>query len=491
MLGRLLLGFSLLLVAAPSLATRPEDEADRASVVKIFTTARMPNLSQPWTRRAPTEATGSGVVISGNRILTNSHVVNYAKRILVQPYQSSEKYEGHVIAIARGIDLALIELEDESFFDTHPAAELSDEFPRIGSTVQAIGYPMGGDALSVTEGIVSRIEFTDYNGVTRGLRMQVDTALNPGNSGGPVFLGDKVIGLVFSGIPSAENIGYVIPTDEILMFLEDIEDGSYEGNPRMFSRLQTAENPALRERLGLSSDQTGLVVTDADEDSVLKEWDLIDRIGDHDIDNRGMVDVEGGFRFHFGYYVPKLAHDGVVTLTVIRDGESVELDLPVKVRPDRVMEPLDGAYPSYLIHGPMVFTPVYSELAQAAARVGPALAFQKNPIVERLSDEPAFEGEQLVVLPSPFFPHRTTKGYQLGLLPVLESVNGVKVKNLAHLAELLRDAEGEFIEFKFAGMTNETLVFDRAQLEEATEDILDDAGIRSEASDDILPILKK
>jgi len=491
MLGRLLLGFALFLVATPSLAARPDGEADRSSVVKIFTTARMPNLSQPWTRRSPTEATGSGVVISGNRILTNSHVVNYAKRILVQPYQSSEKYEGHVVAIARGIDLALIQLEDESFFETHPAAELTSEFPRIGSTVQAIGYPMGGDALSVTEGIVSRIEYTDYNGITRGLRMQVDTALNPGNSGGPVFMGDRVIGLVFSGIPSAENIGYVIPTDEVEMFLADVEDGSYEGNPRLFSRLQTAENPALRKRLGLSHSDTGLIVTDADEDSVLHEWDLLEAIGDHDIDNRGMVDVEGGYRFHFGYYVPKLAHDGVVPVTVIRDGKRVEIDLPVKVKPNRLMVSLDGAYPSYLIHGPMVFSPVYAELAQAATRVGPMLAVQQNPIVERLSDEPAFEGEQLVVLPSPFFPHRTTKGYSLGILPVLESVNGIKVKNLAHLAEILRDAEGEFIEFKFAGQTNETLVFNREQLESATEDILDDAGIRSRASDDILPILEQ
>ena len=47
-----------------------------------------------------------------------------------------------------------------------------------------------------------------------------------------------------------------------------------------------------------------------------------------------------------------------------------------------------------------------------------------------------------------------------------------------------------FIEFKFAGTTNETLVFDREQLEEATEDVLDDAGIRSRASDDILPIIE-
>ena len=111
-LAALLLG---LILAHPA-AAQPEDEAIRNSVVKIFTTARMPNLFQPWTRQQPSESTGSGVIIDGNLILTNAHVVNYGRRILIQPHQSSDKYEGEVVAIARGIDLALVKLEDESFF---------------------------------------------------------------------------------------------------------------------------------------------------------------------------------------------------------------------------------------------------------------------------------------------------------------------------------------------------------------------------------------
>lgn len=489
----LTLGLALLVVftPAPDASAQPEDEVIRQSVVKIFTTSRRPNLFQPWTRQQPSESTGSGVIIDGNRILTNAHVVDYGRRILVQPYQSSDKYEGEVVAIARGIDLALIELEDESFFERYPAAPLTEDMPRIGSTVYALGYPMGGDALSVTAGIVSRFEFTEYNSPTLGQRLQVDTALNPGNSGGPVFVDNKVVGVVFSGIPAAENIGYVIPTDEINMFLDDVEDGKYDGNPRMFVTMQTAENPALRERLGLERSDTGLIVTDAEEDSELKRWDVITAIGEHDIDNRGMVDVDGGFRLHFGYYVAKLGKGGTVPLTVIRDGEEITIDYPVSHTKNFLQQPLDGRYPSYLIHGPMVFMPSYAELASAASRAAGPLSAADNPIITRLGDEAKFEGEELVTLPSPFFPHRVTKGYELGVLPVLESVNGEKVKSLSHLAEILRDAEGQFIEFDFAGTTNETLVFEREELEEATDEILDDAGIRSRASDDILEILDK
>lgn len=483
----LLLGLTIRPLAAHA---QPEDEAVRNSVVKIFTTARTPNLFQPWTRQSPSEATGSGVIISGNLILTNAHVVNYARRIEVQPYQSSDKYEAEIVAIGRGIDLALIRLEDESFFDTHPAATLTEKMPRIGSTVYAIGYPMGGDALSVTAGIVSRLEFTQYNNDTLGQRLQVDTALNPGNSGGPVFVDNEVVGVVFSGIPSAENIGYVIPTDEINMFLDDVEDGEYDGNPRMFVDMQTAENPAVRDFLELGSSDTGLIVTKAEDESLLKRWDVISAVGEHDIDNRGMVSVDGGFRLHFGYYVAKLGNEGTVPLTVIRDGEEIAVDFPVQASRNYLQPPLDGAYPSYLIHGPMVFMASTQELASAASRAAGALTASRNPIVTRLGQEASFEGEQIITLPSPFFPHRVTKGYELGILPVLNTVNGVEVKNLKHLAELLRDAEGEFIEFDFAGRTNETLVFDRKDLEDSTEDVLDDAGIRSRASDDIMDVLK-
>ena len=79
------------------------------------------------------------------------------------------------------------------------------------------GYPAGGTSLSVTKGIVSRIEFVPYNFPASGW----DSArcrINPGNSGGPAVAEDKMIGLAFSHLGGAENIGYVIPSEEIDLF---------------------------------------------------------------------------------------------------------------------------------------------------------------------------------------------------------------------------------------------------------------------------------
>src|SRR5712675_3155396 len=226
-------------------------ETDRApaienSVVKVFATMRYPDPFKPWTKQAPSEVTASGVVIEGRRILTNAHVVLYATQVQIQANAAGDKIPATVVAVAPGIDLAVLQLDDQSFFDTHPPVARASKLPQIKDPVLAYGFPTGGSSLSITKGIVSRIEFALYNYPVSGLRIQIDAAINPGNSGGPAFVNDRMIGVAFSHLGGADNIGYIIPCEEIDLFLEDIADGHYDGKPAMFDDLQTLENPALR-----------------------------------------------------------------------------------------------------------------------------------------------------------------------------------------------------------------------------------------------------
>ncbi len=169
---------------------------------------RLPNPVRPWIKQNPIEVMGSGVVIERNRILTNAHLVLYADEIFVQGGQGGDRVEAKVVAIGPGIDLAVLTLEDETFFAKRPPIPRASKLPEITSRVAVQGFPINGTSLSTTQGTVARIEYDLYDAGVAGLRIQVDAVINPGNSGGPAVVDGKMIGVI-SG--QAENIGYHHP----------------------------------------------------------------------------------------------------------------------------------------------------------------------------------------------------------------------------------------------------------------------------------------
>jgi S1-C subfamily serine protease len=467
------------------------------SVVKIFSTKRYPDPYRPWTKESPTEVTGSGVVIPGKRILTNAHVVGYASQIQVQANLAGDKYSATVEYIAPGIDLAVLKLDDESFFDTHPPLAMTQTLPEIKDTVMAYGYPEGGNSLSITKGIVSRIEFTSYNYSVSGLRIQIDAAINPGNSGGPAVVGDKMIGLAFSRLDSANNIGYIIPCEEINLFLQDIADGHYDGKPAMFDELQTLENPALRPFLKIDSSVHGMVVhqpADDAPDYPLKEWDVITKIGDTPVDDQGMIKLTDDLNVSFHYLVQKIAKDGKVPLTLVRAGKEIQVQLPVSNRRPQLVRDLENDYPSYFIFGPIVFSEATKDFVRVLMEgengdhLVRLLLYMGNLLLNRVSDKPAFEGEQMVVISSAFFPHKLVEGYSEPYFQVVKSINGIRIKNLNHLMQVLRDLKADYVTIDFDSRFAETLVFPRKEMIAATDDILGDNGIRSQGSPDTMAI---
>jgi S1-C subfamily serine protease len=467
------------------------------SVVKIFSTMRYPDPYRPWTKGSPTEATGTGVVIEGKRILTNAHVVGYASQIQVQANLAGDKYSATVEYIAPGIDLAVLKLDDESFFDTHPPLAMTQTLPEIKDAVMAYGYPEGGNSLSITKGIVSRIEFTGYNHSVSGLRIQIDAAINPGNSGGPAVAGDKMIGLAFSRLDSANNIGYIIPCEEINLFLQDIADGHYDGKPAMFDDLQTLENPALRPFLKIGSSVHGMIVhqpASKAADYPLKEWDVITKIGDTPVDDQGMIKLTDDINVSFRYLVQKIAAGGAVPLTVVRAGKEMPVQLPVSNQRPQVIRDLENDYPSYFICGPVVFSEATKNFVrylmdeESSARAIRALVYMGSPLLGRLNDKPAFDGEQLVVVSSPFFPSKLAVGYSQPYFQVVKSINGIRIKNLNHLVQVLRDLKEDYVTIEFDSQFGETLVFPRKEMIAATDDILTDNGIRSQGSADTMAV---
>jgi S1-C subfamily serine protease len=475
-------------------------EADRApaienSVVKVFATMRYPDPFKPWTKQAPSDVTASGVIIEGKRILTNAHVVLYASQVQIQANAAGDKVSATVVAVAPGIDLAVLQLDDPSFFDTHPPVARASKLPQIKDAVMAYGFPTGGTSLSITKGIVSRIEFVSYNYPVSGLRIQVDAAINPGNSGGPAIAGDKMIGLAFSKLGGdSQNIGYIIPNEEVELFLKDIADGHYDGKAAMYDELQTLENPALREFLKLDKSVQGMLVHHPDKPAAsypLKEWDVITRVGDVPIDNQGMVKLDKDLRVNFAYMIQKLVSNGQLPLTVMREGKTLQVQLPVSAEHPSLVADLKGGYPSYFVYGPLVFSTATLQFVSSFennAGLLRVLGALKSPLVTKTFDAPSADLEELVVVTSPFFPNKLANGYSNPAGSVVYSVNGTRIRSLSHLVSVLRDLKDPYVTIEFDQKGGEALVFSRPAMLAATDEILTDNGVRAQGSPALMAV---
>eukprot|EP00884_Botryococcus_braunii_P012079 jgi/Botrbrau1/20872/Bobra.0135s0007.1 len=207
------------------------------SVVKVFCTHSEPNFSLPWQRKRQYQSTSSGFVIGNNRILTNAHSVDHHTQVKVRRRGSDEKYVARVLAVGTECDIAMLTVDDLSFWDGLESVRMG-QLPHLQQQVTVIGYPIGGDTMSVTSGVVSRIEVTSYvHGAAELLGIQIDAAINSGNSGGPAFNSrGECVGIAFQSLrhEDAENIGYVIPNPVMEHFLNDFDKhGKYTAFPSL------------------------------------------------------------------------------------------------------------------------------------------------------------------------------------------------------------------------------------------------------------------
>ena len=481
------------------LAVGADGQEVQRSVVKILAVQRGPNLLQPWQRQPPQRVAGSGVVIDGQRILTNAHLAMYAGQIEVQPFQSRDTFTAKVVALSPAMDLAILKLDkvekkdEQAFFKDRPAIRLAGKPPQIKDNVNIYGYPIGGAGQSVTKGTVSRIEYAALGARGVGLRVEVSAGVNIGNSGGPALVKDQMVGLVFAVSRQGQNLGYLIAPEEIAMFLDDIRDGQYAGKPQMWDVVHRLENAALRAKLGLDRSTRGILVTGTSpiKPTVLQKGDIITKIGDHDIDNVGMVSVKPNLHLPFMYLVSKVVKNDTIPLTLIRNGQTKSVESRVFVGDElALLKSLNNKYPSYFVWGPLVFSPATTNFVGAVAPyIASDLGLRNSPLMTRGNGVVNFKGEELVVVTA-MFPHKTSKGYDNPVSQVVSSVNGKAIRNLRHLAETLRDAKDKHIEIEFADRGVSSLVFDRQEVLDCTEEILADNSIRKQFSPDLSDVWK-
>ncbi len=466
-------------------------ESIREAIVKIYSVYNTPDYFNPWNMQGPRGSTGSGAVIEGNRIITNAHVVSDLTFLQVRKYGDTERYMASVTAISHQSDLAIIEVDDPSFFAGIEPLRIGD-LPETHKEVTVYGFPMGGDTLSLTKGIVSRIEHQPYVHSSLGLLAgQIDAAINPGNSGGPVIVDGELVGVIMQGIPAAQNLGYMVPTPIIRHFLDGVEAGEYRGFPSIGIIWQRMENPALRAAHQMEPGQTGVRVTrifpGSPADGPLQPGDVVLAFDDYIIANDGTVEFRSRERTNLAYVVQKYQVGETMEVTLLRDG--VEQTIPIQLhRPAEenwlVPQEQYETLPTYYIYGGLVFSPLSKDLLRIWGDSWPNIAPPELVSMYR-NNVPENPGDQVVILLR-VLADAVNTGYEGMNLWVVSSVNGEPISNMAEFVRSIEssDSDQEFMIFENA--TGQQVVLDRAGVAEAHQRILNTYRVPADRSDDLM-----
>ncbi|MEM8782716.1 MAG: trypsin-like peptidase domain-containing protein [Planctomycetota bacterium] len=491
-----------LVLASPAL---PDDVDPATSTIYIEAVTRQPQYTEPWRRSAPETSSGTGFVVeaafdgpTARYILTANHVVQYADAITVYLPEPHGQHPARLVVASPEFDLALLELERGDQLQKIAPLPIAPVPPVVEQDIRVFGYPIGGADQSVTSGIVSRIEtaWTDYDRLA--LRVQIDAALNPGNSGGPAVGHGRVLGLAYQVNDEAENIGYLVPSVEITRFLQDVADGAYDRPAHLQVFWQSVIHDAQRRALRVPDNQTGVWVRNVRElpaghphATQLRPNDVITAIGSANISNEGLAPLYPGITGRFEYLADRYAFQGKVPLTVYRNGQRLTVQEPAPNRPPRLVPWLMNEPPPYYIYGPIVFTRASRELYYLVGDgFRPILGLYGSPLMTRFVDWKEHDEHELVAVASAYFPHGSTRGLEDPTFNIIQSINGKPVKNLAELVRTLEASDDEFLEIVFADSYSDRAVFDRRVISTATESILDDNGIRHRASSGLRPLLK-
>ena len=457
-----------------------EDISVKKALVKVYTSHQLFDYLSPWQYGQSANSTATGFIIDGERIITNAHAVLNSKFLQVRKEGDSKKYKAVVKFTSEEYDLALVEIEDKSFFKGTVPLKLGT-LPEIQEKLTVYGYPLGGDKLSTTQGIVSRMEHNTYTLTNRKFLIgQTDAAINSGNSGGPVVSKGKVVGVAFAGLNSADNIGYFIPVNILNNFLEDIKDGKYDGSPLLGLEWLELESPSHRRMLGIEDKTGGILIKKVFKNSpfegVLQKNDVLMKLDNYPIEYDGTIEFRKNEKTDFSYVNQQKKYGDNLSYEIIRDKKTKTGQVKLEKKDIKytvVTEVTIETPPSYMVYGGLLFEPLTSNyMAGTIEKLG--------SVYDR--EELYKDYKELVVLVR-VLPFDVNLGYTDAENEIIVKVNGEKYKDFKDFAQKVKNVKSGFIVFE--NDNGDEIVLDVKEVEEQREALMQNYNISSDMSDDI------
>ncbi len=454
-------------------------ETLRNAVFQVFSFRLEFNWLEPY--KTPNQGIGAGsgfFIDQEGHFITNAHVVNQSVAAFIQiPAFGKRRFDVIVKGVSPERDLALLQVVEEDLAiikdglgGSLPVAEMgnSDNVKRA-SEILTLGFPLGQESLKSTLGVVSGRQNMDGSSM-----IQIDAPLNPGNSGGPAInIQGQVVGVNTAGIMEAQNVGYIIPINEVKLFLHQLPlapIGSERGirflRKPFLGIIYNETNDIVADYLN-NPRPAGLYVADVYKGGMLEraglqKGDMIYHINGHQIDSFGEMQVEWSEdKISLLDYISRLKIDDTLHIIFYRQGVRKEITIQFEFTQ---YPPVRTRYPGYeTIDYEIIGGCVFMELALNHV----PLLIKRNSLLSRYIElENQTTGQ--IILSHTLPDSEATRSRILTAGTLINKVNGIEVKTLDELRAAIKEyADTGYVTFEIDGGAFVVISLERALKDEA------------------------
>jgi large subunit ribosomal protein L28 len=419
-------------------------------VVAVFVTKKKGAYHKPWKSPNFRPSRGTGFFFKDEKafpgekglILTNAHVVAMAQNIEVSNGREKRRYKVKLFGICHLADFAVLQMEPQDL-ETYekrngkvvPLRLGNSDKLRVGDKVLGWGYPLGGERISKSEeGEINRIEVRQYAySHENWLMVQASLQQNPGNSGGPIFKGDQVVGIAFEGMRAADRINYFIPINLVKSLMPLLK--RQEMIPRWRYVIQYL-NPPLKSYYDLGPEDGGLllnyVITDGGPYRFgLRTNDIVLEIDGNDIDDFGDIFFEPlEQRISFLEVLNRKSVGDSLAVKVMREGKILEIQGEIHRGLPRLV-PKVFTRANYFVYGGIGLVELTYNTISDLGKSGFSL---KEKYLKNLPEKP----NQKIVIIAEIFPEYGLTNAASYLRKRVEKINGEDVLNIEHLFDAIQ-----------------------------------------------------
>lgn len=438
--GALALGFS------GSTHAQNKGPSPGQSLVRVNATLQSYNFVRPWEKGAPTPRRGLGAVLEGNRVLVTAELIVNSTYIELEHPATGEKAPAKIVGRDYEADLALLAPVDEaSDFLKNLTPLKIDTTVKPKDELEVWQIEDNGDGV-ITEVEVLRADVRQYfiDGA-QFLVYQVRGSLQArANSFTlPVTKDGKLVGLLLS-YSSKEQISQILAGPIIQAFLDDVDDGEYQGFPSVGLSFAQTLDDQLRKFAKIENKDGGVYVRQVGKDGSaekggLKQGDIIMALDGNAIDSRGNYEDPLYGKLNFSHLVRGGATVGqTVKFDIIRDGKPKSLDVTLERKDpgEHLVDPyMYDRGPKYVIMGGLIFQELTQAYLQSWGDKWDTRAPFKLVHAQAHPEIYEDEGRKKLVFLSQALRTPSTLGYEdLGFI-IVTKVNDQPISDIKELSE--------------------------------------------------------